>query len=187
MHSRRWLAPVSLLSLAAFLGALWISGVLPRRAHLHQLEEAAAARVPTYAVATATLADAAAELTLPSSVEASQETPLYPRVHGYVKRIVTDIGAKVHEGDLLAEIETPEVDQQVSQGRAALEQARANLTLATAGTNCRRPASWRRRKWMSAKAPWMRARRMSPRRRPTCSAWRTCSVSRRSPLLSPGQ
>ena len=127
---RRWLAPVLLLGLIAVLAGLWLAGVLPRRAHVHQLEEAAASRVPTYATAIAAVGESAAELVLPSSVEAAQETPLYPRVHGYVKRIVTDIGAKVNEGDLLAEIETPELDQQVGQARAALDQAQANLTLA---------------------------------------------------------
>ena len=129
-QSRRWLAPTLLLGLTTILGALWIAGVLPRRAQMRHLEEAAAVGIPTYAVAIATPGQTAAELVLPSSVEASQETPLYPRVHGYVKRIVTDIGAKVNEGDVLAEIETPELDQQVSQARAALDQARANLTLA---------------------------------------------------------
>jgi multidrug efflux system membrane fusion protein len=129
-QARRWLAPALLLGLTLGLGALWMAGVVPRRAHMKELEAAAASRVPSYAVAVATPGEAAAELVLPSSVEASQETPLYPRVHGYVKRIVTDIGAQVKEGDLLAEIETPEVDQQVSQARAARDQARANLTLA---------------------------------------------------------
>jgi RND family efflux transporter MFP subunit len=127
---RRWLAPTILLALTVVLGAMWLAGVLPRRAHVQKLAEESAARVPTFAVAVATPGDAAAELVLPSSVEAAQETPLYPRVHGYVKRIVTDIGARVNEGDVLAEIETPDLDQQVSQARAALEQAHANLTLA---------------------------------------------------------
>ena len=127
---RRWLAPTLLLGLAAVLGLLWLAGVTPRRAHLHQLERTAVANVPAYAVAIAAVGESAAELVLPSSVEAAQETPLYPRVNGYVKQIVTDIGAKVKAGDVLAEIETPELDQQVSAARAALDQARANLTLA---------------------------------------------------------
>jgi RND family efflux transporter MFP subunit len=130
LQPRRWVAPTLLLALTVVLGALWLAGVLPRRAHVQKLAEESAARVPTFAVAVATPGEAAAELVLPSSVEAAQETPLYPRVHGYVKRIATDIGAKVNEGDVLAEIETPELDQQVSQARAALDQAQANLTLA---------------------------------------------------------
>jgi RND family efflux transporter MFP subunit len=130
IEGRRWVAPALLLGLVAFLIVLLVSGVLPRRAHLRGLEEAAAGLVPVYTVAVAETGEAAAELVLPSSVEASQETPLYPRVNGYVKRIVTDIGATVQAGDVLAEIETPELDQQVSQARAALDQAQANLTLA---------------------------------------------------------
>ena len=131
IQGRRWLAPALLLGLAAVLGALWTGGVLPRRAHLLRLEAVAAAAAPTYAVSIATPGESAAELVLPSSVEASQETPLYPRVNGYVKRIATDIGAKVKAGDVLAEIETPELDQQVSQARSGLDQAKANLTLAS--------------------------------------------------------
>jgi len=130
LQSRRWLSSVLLLGLTVVLAALWLAGVLPRRAHVRHLEEAAAAQTTTYAVAVAAPGEAAAALVLPSSVEASQETPIYPRVNGYVKRIITDIGARVQEGDLLAEIETPELDQQVSQARAALDQAQANLTLA---------------------------------------------------------
>lgn len=130
IHSRRWLAPVLLLGLVALLAALWIGGVLPRRARLQHLEGAAASFAPTYTVAIAAAGESAAELVLPSSVEALQETPLYPRVNGYVKRIVADIGATVKAGDVLAEIETPELDQQVSQARAAVDQAKANLTLA---------------------------------------------------------
>ena len=114
---------------------LLLAGVLPRRAHVQHLEEAAAAQTTTYAVAIAAPGEAAAELVLPSSVEAAQETPLYPRVNGYVKRIAADIGAKVNAGDVLAEIETPELDQQVTQSRAALDQARANFTLATTSYN----------------------------------------------------
>jgi RND family efflux transporter MFP subunit len=129
--SRRWLSPILLLTLVAVLGGLLLIGIIPRLTHAKQLEQAAAARIATVSVAIATPGDATTELILPSSVEAAQETPLYPRVNGYVKRIVADIGAKVNAGDVLAEIETPELDQQVNQAKAAVEQAIANLTLAT--------------------------------------------------------
>jgi RND family efflux transporter MFP subunit len=131
IKSRRWLAPIFLLGLVTVLGAALLAGVVPRVAHVKQLERAAAAHVPTVIVDVATPGEAITELVLPSSVEAAQETPLYPRVNGYVKRILADIGAKVNVGDVLAEIETPELDQQVHQARAAVEQAAANLTLAT--------------------------------------------------------
>jgi RND family efflux transporter MFP subunit len=130
IRSRRGLAPVLLLGLTAVLGGLLLAGVLPRRSHLQQLEQEAVARVPLVSVAIAAPGEATAELLLPSSVEAAQETPLYPRVNGYVKRIHADIGAKVQAGAVLAEIETPELDQQVAQARAALEQTQANFTLA---------------------------------------------------------
>ncbi|MEA3212894.1 MAG: hypothetical protein QOE70_5951 [Chthoniobacter sp.] len=130
LTSRPWLASTLLLVLVVVLGGMLLAGVVPRRTHVKQLEKAAAARLATVSVAIAAPGEATTELVLPSSVEAAQETPLYPRVNGYVKRIVADIGAKVQAGDLLAEIETPELDQQVRQARAALEQAAANLTLA---------------------------------------------------------
>src|SRR6478735_526375 len=127
---RRWLGPVILVTLTAVLGGLLLAGVLPRKAQLKTLEVAASEKGRVYSVAKAMPADATAELALPSSVEASQETPLYPRVNGYVKRIAVDIGSQVKAGDVLAEIETPELDQQVMQAKAAMEQASANLRLA---------------------------------------------------------
>lgn len=131
LKSRRWFSPILLLGLVAVLGGLLLIGIIPRLTHAKQLEHAAAARIATVSVAIAAPGETTTELILPSSVEALQETPLYPRVNGYVKRIVADIGAKVNAGDVLAEIETPELDQQVNQAEAALEQATANLTLAT--------------------------------------------------------
>jgi RND family efflux transporter MFP subunit len=64
-------------------------------------------------------------LVLPGTVKALEETKIYPRVTGYVKRWLVDIGDKVKEGQLLAEIETPELDAQLVQARAQLAQARA--------------------------------------------------------------
>ncbi|MEP6670210.1 MAG: efflux RND transporter periplasmic adaptor subunit [Chthoniobacter sp.] len=129
--SSRWKAPVLLLSTALLTAALLAAGLVPRLLHRAQLEKLAAASPdPIVNVATAVAGDAGAELTLPSSVEAQQSTPIYPRVNGYVKTIVADIGAKVKAGDLLAEIETPELDEQVNVATATLAQARANLKIA---------------------------------------------------------
>ena len=64
-------------------------------------------------------------LTLPGVVKALEETKIYPRSAGYVKRWLVDIGDKVTAGQLLAEIETPDVESQLSQARAQLLQARA--------------------------------------------------------------
>jgi RND family efflux transporter MFP subunit len=73
---------------------------------------------------------AATELTLPASLRALQEAPIYARTNGYLASFSADLGDRVKAGQTLATIEAPEVDQELNQSRAALEQARANLTLA---------------------------------------------------------
>jgi RND family efflux transporter MFP subunit len=129
--SSRWKAPLVLFATATIAAGLLAAGVVPRLVHRGQLEKAAAAaQMPIVSVGTATAGETNAELILPSSVEAQQTTPIYPRVNGYVKRIVADIGAFVKAGDVLAEIETPELDEQVNVAQAALAQARANLKIA---------------------------------------------------------
>ena len=70
------------------------------------------------------------ELVLPSTLQAYIESPIYARTNGYVGHWYTDIGARVKKGDLLADIETPEVDQELMQARAARDQADAQLKLA---------------------------------------------------------
>lgn len=70
------------------------------------------------------------ELVLPSSLEAYTESPIYARTSGYLARWYKDIGTRVEKGQLLADIETPEVDQELMQARAARDQAQAQLSLA---------------------------------------------------------
>lgn len=70
------------------------------------------------------------ELVLPGNIEAYNDTPIYARTNGYLKRWYVDIGAHVKAGQLLAEIETPEVDQQLRQARAQLATAQADSRLA---------------------------------------------------------
>jgi RND family efflux transporter MFP subunit len=77
----------------------------------------------------------AGDLALPGNVEAFTDTPIYSRTNGYLKKWYFDIGARVHKGDLLAEIETPEVDQQLNQSRAELERMQANADLAGVTSN----------------------------------------------------
>ncbi len=74
--------------------------------------------------------DAATDVNLPGNVQAFVETPIYARTNGYLKKWFVDIGGRVKAGDLLATIETPEVDQVLNQAHAALLQAQANLDLA---------------------------------------------------------
>jgi RND family efflux transporter MFP subunit len=70
------------------------------------------------------------ELVLPGNTQAFSDTPIFARTSGYLKRWYFDIGAHVKRGDLLAEIETPEIDKQLQQTRAELETALANHHLA---------------------------------------------------------
>ena len=70
------------------------------------------------------------DLSLPGNVQAFTETPIYSRTNGYLKKWYFDIGSHVRAGQLLAVIETPEVDQQLNQSRAELERMEANEQLA---------------------------------------------------------
>jgi len=70
------------------------------------------------------------EIVLPGNTQAFSDAPIYARTSGYLKRWYFDIGAHVQRGQLLAEIETPEVDQQLQQARADLDTAQANLNIA---------------------------------------------------------
>jgi multidrug efflux pump subunit AcrA (membrane-fusion protein) len=72
----------------------------------------------------------AEEIELPGNTQAFTDTPIYARTSGYVKRWNVDIGARVRQGQLLAVIETPELDQQLQQAKANLENAEANLQIA---------------------------------------------------------
>jgi RND family efflux transporter MFP subunit len=74
----------------------------------------------------------AGALTLPATLRGDNETPIYARVSGYVRSFQADIGAAVKKGQVLAELDTPELDQQVAQAVAQLEQAKANVVLGDA-------------------------------------------------------
>jgi multidrug efflux pump subunit AcrA (membrane-fusion protein) len=79
----------------------------------------------------AQLGSPATDLTVPGTVQAFSESPIYARINGYLRVWNADIGAHVRKGQLLAVIEAPEVDQELSHARAMLAQAQANLQLAT--------------------------------------------------------
>ena len=78
--------------------------------------------------------DATEDLVLPAVLQAYDESPVYARVNGYVAKWFTDIGTHVRDGQALAVIDAPQVDQQLAQARASLSQARANLSLANVTT-----------------------------------------------------
>jgi RND family efflux transporter MFP subunit len=95
---------------------------------LHDLTEAQA--VPTVAIVAPTSVENSAGLDLPGRLEAYIRAPIYARVPGYLKSWKHDIGSKVEAGDVLAEIDTPDLDQQLMQARADLSVAEANAKLA---------------------------------------------------------
>ena len=95
-------------------------------------EEAA---IPSVNVVHPVQGSKADDLALPGSVQAFTDTPIYSRTNGYLKKWYFDIGAHVQKGDLLAEIETPEIDQQLDQSRAELERMQANADLAGVTSN----------------------------------------------------
>jgi membrane fusion protein, multidrug efflux system len=70
------------------------------------------------------------ELVLPATLEAYEESPIYARTNGYLLRWYRDIGSRIVKGELLADIDTPEVDQELSQARATRQQASAQLDIA---------------------------------------------------------
>jgi RND family efflux transporter MFP subunit len=86
--------------------------------------------VPTVAVIHPKTEPPQEQLVLPSSLQAYTESPIYARTNGYLKKWYRDIGSKVKQGELLAEIETPEIDQELMQARAAHDQAVAQLQIA---------------------------------------------------------
>ena len=113
----------------ALLLAAW--GIVSRISARNALErEAAAAAVPTVATTTPHLGPGSDTLVLPGSVQAFYEAPIYARTSGYLKIWYTDLGTPVKKGQLLAEIDTPEVDQQLRQAQADLATADANYQLA---------------------------------------------------------
>jgi RND family efflux transporter MFP subunit len=106
-------------------------GLWSRAAARHQLEKSAAAGLALKVVVVHPAQTAAVEeLILPASVQAFTEAPIYARTQGYLKQWYFDIGSHVKHGELLAEIETPEGDQQLLQARADLKAAQANAQLA---------------------------------------------------------
>jgi RND family efflux transporter MFP subunit len=117
------------VALIAVLAAVW--GVFSRvRGREMVGKETAEDAIPVVAVAKPSPSPATDELVLPGDVAAFIEAPIYARTSGYLKSWSTDIGTPVKKGQLLAEIETPEVDQQLRQSKSDLETALANAHIA---------------------------------------------------------
>jgi RND family efflux transporter MFP subunit len=117
--------------LAITVAAYGLGSRAAQTSRLHELTEAEA--VPVVAVVAPTTAQNHASLELPGRLEAYIRAPIYARVPGYLKSWKHDIGSKVKAGDVLAEIDTPDLDQQLMQARADLSVAQANSKLAQIG------------------------------------------------------
>ncbi len=124
-----------------FIGAgvvlvgLFAIGTVPRLARQRELRAEVSSQetaVPIVTVAAAHYGPATSELAIPGTIQGSHEAALYARSSGYVKRWLVDMGARVQRGDLLAEIETPELDQELDQAKANQTQVQATLELARA-------------------------------------------------------
>jgi RND family efflux transporter MFP subunit len=119
------------IGLGLIAAAFYFLGVRPRLQASAQLESRAKAfGHPTVNVVVAQRAPAANDLQLPASLQALEEAPVYARTNGYLSQLLADLGDHVKAGQPLAMIEAPELDQELNQTRAALEQARANVALA---------------------------------------------------------
>jgi len=123
----RWFT-VLLLILAVL--AIYILA-LRRTEHQVLAEQTEKMAVPFVSVIHATPITDASEMVLPGSIKAYVESPIYARTNGYLKIWNKDIGSRVNKGDLLAEIDTPEIDQELVQARADLNTAQANLNLSS--------------------------------------------------------
>jgi len=117
------------------VAALLLTGIVPRVAQQHRLTAAAAAvgvTVPSVSVATVTHDTSASSVSLPGALTAVQTAAIYARTPGYVRRRLVDIGSRVRTGQLLADIDAPDLDQQVAQARGVVAQTRAAQELAQA-------------------------------------------------------
>jgi RND family efflux transporter MFP subunit len=122
----RWFIVVFLVFLVLGCYAL-----LQRRSeHRVLAEQTERMAVPFVSVIHATPIEGESAMVLPGTLKAYVESPIYARTNGYLKKWYRDIGSHVNKGDLLAEIDTPEIDQQLAQARADLTTAQANLGLA---------------------------------------------------------
>jgi len=127
--ARRILAGLGIAAVA--LLGVGVEGKLRQRVALAETASAQG-RPPMVTVVQPHRAATVPGVVLPATVEPMQETTIYARTSGYVKTVHVDIGDRVAAGQLLAEIESPEVDASLREARARLDQERANLLLARA-------------------------------------------------------
>ena len=117
------------------LAATLLTGIVPRVAQRHRLAAGATAAgvsLPSVTVTTVTHDTSPSSVSLPGALTAVQTAAIYARTPGYVRRRLVDIGSRVRAGQLLADIDAPDLDQQVTQARGVVAQTRAARELAQA-------------------------------------------------------
>jgi RND family efflux transporter MFP subunit len=120
----------------AIVAAIVMAGLIPRwKATAALRNQTRDLAVPSVSVMHPKLGAPQNEVILPGDIQAFEDSPIYARTNGYLKKWYVDIGARVKTGQLLAEIETPEVDQQLDQARADLNTAQANYQLSQITAN----------------------------------------------------
>ena len=184
-------APKRLCSSLASYCCCWLPGGDPMLMRLHDshvlANETERESIPTVAVIHPIAEKPDEELVLPGTLQAYEESPIYARTNGYLLRWYKDIGSRVTKGELLADIDTPEVDQELMQVRAnrqqivaadgpGQDQCRSLCEL------CARPTQFRNRKPTSRPADISKPRRTSTRLTRTfgaSSSWSRSSMSMR--------
>lgn len=122
---------IALAVVAIALVVVIIFGIASRTSAEHNLEKrTAASAIPTVNIVHPSAAPLSPEISLPGNTQAYMDTPIYARTSGYLKHWYFDIGAHVRKGQLMAVIETPELDQQLQVAEADLKSTQANLDLA---------------------------------------------------------
>jgi RND family efflux transporter MFP subunit len=125
-----------LLIAVIVVGLLVLSGIVPRlRSRKALAAETNELAAPTVLVVQPKQGAPSQEILLPGNIQAFVDAPIYARTNGYLKHWYFDIGSHVKQGQLLAEIESPEVDQQLSQAQADLGTVTANLHLSQITAN----------------------------------------------------
>jgi len=117
------------------LAATLLTGIVPRVGQRHRLAAGATAAgvsLPSVTVTTVTHDTSPSSVSLPGALTAVQTAAIYARTPGYVRRRLVDIGSRVRAGQLLADIDAPDLDQQVTQARGVVAQTRAARELAQA-------------------------------------------------------
>lgn len=129
--SSRVRSVLAVLVVLIIIAVVVAAGIIPRmRAQKVLRQETSLAAEPEITITKPQKATPSEEVVLPGNIQAFIDAPIYARTNGYLKRWYFDIGAHVRQGQLLAEIESPEVDHQLTQAKEDLATAQANLNLA---------------------------------------------------------